>query len=44
MSLKELMTKAQGILHKTAGGVSFFDRLKRDGALRDQLLELIHEM
>ena len=44
MSLKELITKAERILHKTARGLSFFERLEQDGALCYQLLELVHEI
>ena len=35
ISSKELMTEAERILHKTSGGLSLFERLERDGALRD---------
>ena len=44
VSSKELMNEDECILHKTAGGLSLFERLKRDFVLYDQLLELVYEM
>lgn len=38
------MSEAERILHKTAAGMSFYDRLATDGTLRRELLDVLQEM
>ena len=35
LTSRDLLTEAERILHKTAGGLSLFERLERDATLRD---------
>ena len=44
LSLRDLMTEAEHILHKTLGGLSLFKWLQHDQSLRDSLMDIIGDM
>ena len=44
LSLRDLMTEAERILHTTLGGLSLFERLERIQSLRDSLMDMIGDM
>ena len=42
--MKEVQSEAEKILHKTAGGLSLFERLQRDAQLRNDLASILAEL